>query len=113
VAFYLASNPDVAEAGVNPLLHYLESGRAEGRAPRHRAGAREQAVQALVGPHLDVDYYLHSEPQLDRAGGDALTHFLEWGWREGRNPSPAFDVAFYLGAKPDVAAAGVNPRCTT
>ncbi|MGK8234167.1 hypothetical protein ACLGGT_08265 [Roseovarius sp. MS2] len=31
---YLASNPDVALAGVDPLAHYLSSGAAEGRAPR-------------------------------------------------------------------------------
>src|SRR5262249_20552720 len=31
------------------------------------------------------------------------------GWKEGRNPSPAFDSAQYLAHNPDVAAAGVNP----
>ena len=30
-AAYLAANPDVAAAGVNPLLHFLNFGRAEGR----------------------------------------------------------------------------------
>lgn len=31
--FYLATNPDVAAAGVDPLQHYLRFGRAEGRLP--------------------------------------------------------------------------------
>lgn len=31
--YYLTRNGDVAEAGKNPLLHYIEYGRAEGRAP--------------------------------------------------------------------------------
>lgn len=31
--FYLAANPDVAAAGVNPLLHYVLHGAAEGRLP--------------------------------------------------------------------------------
>ena len=30
-AAYLAAYPDVAAAGVNPLLHYLVSGMHEGR----------------------------------------------------------------------------------
>jgi hypothetical protein len=30
-ADYLRANPDVAEAGANPLLHFLEFGLAEGR----------------------------------------------------------------------------------
>jgi hypothetical protein len=33
---YLASNPDVAAAGMNPLLHYIVHGAAEGRVPHHR-----------------------------------------------------------------------------
>jgi hypothetical protein len=31
------------------------------------------------------------------------------GWKEGRDPSAGFDTLGYLGANPDVAAAGVNP----
>ena len=41
--FYLASNPDVAAAGVNPLVHYVTAGRAERRAafaPRTLASGR-------------------------------------------------------------------------
>jgi SAM-dependent methyltransferase len=30
---YLAHNPDVAKAGVSPLMHYVQSGLAEGRMP--------------------------------------------------------------------------------
>ena len=31
--FYLASNPDVAACGLDPLRHYLEFGMREGRSP--------------------------------------------------------------------------------
>lgn len=31
--YYLEHNPDVAAAGVNPFVHYLDGGRAEGRKP--------------------------------------------------------------------------------
>ena len=30
-SFYLENNPDVAEAGVNPLLQYFNTGAGEGR----------------------------------------------------------------------------------
>ena len=30
---YLASYPDFAAAGINPLQHYLQCGMAEGRSP--------------------------------------------------------------------------------
>ena len=29
--YYLGTHPDVAAAGINPLIHYLSWGRAEGR----------------------------------------------------------------------------------
>ena len=32
-SFYLEKNPDVAQAGVNPLLHYSEYSWREGRDP--------------------------------------------------------------------------------
>ncbi|MGU3341861.1 hypothetical protein ACLBXJ_28110 [Methylobacterium mesophilicum] len=31
--FYLNAYPDIAEAGVNPLVHYISAGRSEGRIP--------------------------------------------------------------------------------
>src|SRR5215470_15494290 len=33
--WYLAQNPDVAAAGINPLVHYLRHGAAEGRDAIH------------------------------------------------------------------------------
>ena len=50
---YLKANPDVEKAGVNPLLHYVRSGRRENRriAPRRRAkdktAYREGKVPAI------------------------------------------------------------------
>lgn len=36
VGFYLLANPDVANAGTDPLLHYARHGRREGRSARFR-----------------------------------------------------------------------------
>ena len=47
-AFYLAQNPDVAAAGVDPLAHYLDYGGAEGRDP---------------GPRFDTRAYLAAYPE--------------------------------------------------
>lgn len=43
---YLATNPDVAQAGADPITHYLRSGAAEGRAP----GGRDPAALRAEGP---------------------------------------------------------------
>jgi 2-polyprenyl-3-methyl-5-hydroxy-6-metoxy-1,4-benzoquinol methylase len=44
--YYLSNNPDVAKAGVDPLVHYLRGGRREGRLPRAAANVEEKPVHA-------------------------------------------------------------------
>lgn len=58
---------------------------------------------------FDVRYYLARNPDVAAAGVDPLGHFLEFGWREGRDPTPDFSIAAYLAAFPDVALSDVNP----
>ncbi|MBV8577610.1 MAG: glycosyl transferase family 1, partial [Acetobacteraceae bacterium] len=58
---------------------------------------------------LDSVYYLSSYPDVRASGLDALDHYCNFGWREGRKPSPYFDGAWYLQQNPDVLSADVNP----
>ncbi len=58
---------------------------------------------------FDRDYYLRVNPDVAVAGLDAYGHYLQYGWREGRDPNPIFDVRYYLSTNPDVAAAGFDP----
>ncbi len=93
-AYYLANNPDVAKAGVDPYQHYLTTGWKEGRNP-----------SAL----FDTNYYLAQNPGVKAAGVNPLVHFEQAGWLEGRDPSAAFSVSRYEAANPTVRAAGANP----
>ena len=45
---------------------------------------------------FDPEYYAKTYPDLAARNIDPLVHYLEEGAREGRNPSPDFDGAFYL-----------------
>lgn len=58
---------------------------------------------------FDRDWYLSRYPDVAAAGIDPVLHYLESGWREGRDPSPGFSTASYLRANGDIARAGVNP----
>lgn len=58
---------------------------------------------------FDPTYYLLNYPDVRNAGIDPLSHFIEYGWREGRNPSRKFDTKYYLETNPDVNKAGINP----
>jgi hypothetical protein len=59
--WYLQKNPDVAAAKVNPVLHYLQTGGREGRAP---------------GPYFEANVYLRANPDATAAGANPLLRFL-------------------------------------
>ena len=92
--FYLAANPDVREAGWDPIMHFLRVGSREGRMPN---------------PLFDPAFYVRTYPDVGQAGANPLIHYLESGAREGRNPHPLFDTAYYLRQCPDVDRFGLNP----
>ena len=59
--------------------------------------------------YFDRGFYLATNLDVAEAGVDPLMHFIEHGWRAGRDPSPDFSIRRYLEARPDVQSAGVNP----
>jgi hypothetical protein len=58
---------------------------------------------------FDPSWYLHTYPDVAKAGANPLRHYLEFGAAEGRDPSPFFCTRWYLETYPDVAKAGANP----
>lgn len=71
--YYLSSNKDVAESGMNPLKHFLRFGAKEGRNP---------------SAHFDVAYYLQRYPDVKASGMNPLYHYIKFGQKEGRTPTP-------------------------
>ncbi|MBW9140046.1 hypothetical protein JNB70_25380, partial [Rhizobium pusense] len=68
-SFYLANNPDVREAGIDPLRHYLVHGWREKRDP---------------SPTFSTARYLSENPDVEQAQLNPLVHYLRFGRREGR-----------------------------
>lgn len=91
---YLEKYPDVAEAGISALQHYLQYGWRESRDPH---------------PFFANDWYLQQNPDVLESGINPLEHYLRFGWREGRKPNPVFDPVAYLDRNEDVRAAGIEP----
>jgi hypothetical protein len=60
-------------------------------------------------PGFDRGYYLEHNSDAIAIGEDALKHYLEVGWKQGRDPSAGFSGQRYLAWNPDVAEAGLNP----
>lgn len=63
----------------------------------------------LIAEAFDAAFYLSVNTDVAEAGGDPLEHFLAFGWKEGRSPTPTFSVRDYLAAFPEAAEAGANP----
>src|SRR5262249_29444879 len=72
--WYLNNYPDVAMAGIDPAVHYLSNGAAEGRDP---------------GPRFSTNIYLRRYPDVAAAGINPLLHYLQHGRNEGRKIPPA------------------------
>lgn len=139
VSYYLAHNPDVAAAGLDPYQQYITEGWKAGRNPSAGFDVRDylaanpdvraagvnpslqydltgkaegRAAFAVTGrpdPGVDATYYYAINVDVKSAGVDASAHYEQFGWREGRNPDAFFDTNFYLTQNPDVKAAGIDP----
>lgn len=58
---------------------------------------------------FDCQWYLRQYPDVKKAKMNPVNHYLQYGWTEGRNPSPKFDNNYYLNTHRDVAAANICP----
>lgn len=120
VVYYAIANPDVIDAGYEPLTHFLRYGAYEGRRghplfvdPGRRHGSNLHAPldvpqfaymddpgQQFVLRVFDERFYLAGNPDIPASGMSALYHFLRFGWKEGRDPHPYFNVSYYLRQMP-------------
>lgn len=105
---YLEAYEDIAESGLNPFVHYLVNGRAEGRVSKRSRHSKAALERAFVEPEFDRAFYRLQRSDLP-ADADPLDHFLTEGWREGSDPSRDFSVSAYLKAHGDVSESGANP----
>lgn len=68
-AWYLEQNPDVKDAGVDALTHYVRFGAGEGRDP---------------SPTFSTVKYLTSNEDIVETGVNPLLHYVKYGLKEGR-----------------------------
>lgn len=68
--WYLNNYLDVADAGVNPIEHYLQYGWSEGRNPSEL---------------FNTVAYLQDNPDVANSKMCPLLHYLDFGYAEGRS----------------------------
>ena len=130
-AYYLEHNPDVRFSSVHPFVHYLQFGIREKRNPsaiglQARKPLAKNVVPAVVPKErrdvdrlaevkdairecFDAGWYARKYPEVSLSMRAPLDHFVENGWREGKDPAPWFSTRYYLASNVDVAQADINP----
>lgn len=73
------------------------------------SSTRQKQVIATEDWGFDQSYYLRNNPDVTISGDDPCRHYMNYGWRELRDPSDYFSTTGYLQANPDVATAQINP----
>lgn len=74
-----------------------------------RFGLRYRDDHPAQSELFDADYYLSTYEDVRAAGINPLQHYIEQGWREGRDPSAGFSTKAYLDNYPDVRLRRINP----
>lgn len=106
VKFYLESNPDVKEAGINPLIHYILFGEKEGRKIVEKEKSTESVYEKWCNNHRNISkprknlcdlrdmYCIFKSGKFDGSWyidkyEDAYNYVTEkktWKWRFSSNP---------------------------
>lgn len=89
--YYLRANRDVARSGIDPFLHYVLRGAAQGRNP---------------AADFDTRFY---RGQSGQTRLDPVRHYMRTGARKGYDPNPGFNTLWYASQYADVAASNTNP----
>jgi glycosyltransferase involved in cell wall biosynthesis len=115
--YYLDSNPDIKDAGISAIEHYMNYGWKEGRSPTD---------------WFDVTYYLETYKDVKNENIEPFEHYISTGKLENRKPKSEsnidstvfedvdentadniikelFDEEYYLRTYPDIKSAGVDP----
>ncbi|SDN52393.1 Glycosyltransferase involved in cell wall bisynthesis, partial [Methylobacterium phyllostachyos] len=93
-SLYLAQYPDIADADIRPLVHYVVHGQAEARD---------------IHPLVDARHYQSRYPDVTALGLSPIEHFVMIGAEKGYDPHPLFDTRWYKQTYPDVAQSKFNP----
>ena len=119
--FYRDTYMHSSEASLDPVLHFIVFGavvdlptspeafeyRAEGDIDFRDV---DVAVALIAQSRLfDADQYRALRPDLGALEGDEIRHYVLSGAAERLDPCADFSTSAYVGAYPDVPAAGINP----
>jgi O-antigen biosynthesis protein len=118
VTKYTAGHSFVKTLGVSPFYHFASQTRMYERKSlkdsfsspgMEISNISRREIKAAIAKEFDSVYYLRRNEDVRNANLDPLSHFIDYGWRERRNPNAMFDTGYYRASNRDVAEADTNP----
>lgn len=73
----------------NPLIHYVRQGK------RKDLATKPASSEELCRLEFDENFYLSMYPDVKASGIAPFLHYMNFGFKESRNPNPNFDSFFY------------------
>ena len=101
---YLEINSDISDLNINPLEHYLNFGRTEGRSISKSSTELMLSFEnylkkenALIETGLFLkSWYKNCNTDINFENINPIQHFILYGVHEGRKPNPYFDPKWYV-----------------
>lgn len=105
---YLHVFPYLEESRTDPFFHFIILTTKIDCIEEHKKTNRE-VEQDVINSWFDREYYKKTYRDVAQVGVDPAKHFIDYGWKEGRNPSSLFWTKYYVSQNPDVMASAINP----
>src|SRR5215469_11899056 len=109
VAGFVRGRPP--ELVAQPTGHTEEVGHIEENAGLPEASGEttpsdDELARGEAG--VEARWYLQTYPDVAASGMDPVAHYLDFGWREGRDPRPDFSTTDYLAIYDELTKAQQN-----
>ena len=116
---HVKRHPHIARMGLPPFYHLISTQTLCGTDFSHEPApdysntdlsyASRGVVLWVLSREFDHDYYMSTHHDVREAGANPLEHYVDFGWREGRNPRPSFWTKHYVDRYMDSQNTDVNP----
>jgi len=117
---YLTRYPDIEAKGINPWLHFMRRGSNESRSWLEVESNNEEVthfgpqtlkktLEIVAAKLVDPDYYFSANTDVREQRLDAISHYMNEGWREGRAPNAWLNPKYLNSHAPVLLPQHANP----
>ncbi len=109
---FYRSHPGVSDSKLNLLIHYIHVGKELKYETQNEEALKIEGIKIIEDQAeglFDETWYLKTYPDVKASGYSAIEHYVRFGSREGRNPSPNFFTKYYFSQLTEESEKKVNP----